>query len=92
MPISSTEFFELWGDKHTKGSLGCTTGICNDKGGFMQGIAPIQCSCGGVIHGVWDPKSVNEALGPHEEFGCDKCGKNFCVDDLLERKRQQSST
>lgn len=79
--------FVLWDREHSKGSLDCKIGCCGDTGGLMVGMAPILCICGGVIHGDWAPQSVVDEYGPHEEFRCDSCDREYAGDEVADKVR-----
>ena len=82
-------FFELWDRKHLRGSLDCKEGWCGAREGYFADTVPVNCPCGGVIHGEWEAWSINEELGPYDEFKCDKCGKKYISSDVAKMHKKQ---
>lgn len=87
MPQEIVRFEGYESENHLKGSLGCTAGCCNNKDGFYANVTPVQCQCGGVIHGSWVPSSINDTYGPYDFFECDACHTSYDFDTVIEIKK-----
>lgn len=78
----SESLLTVFGYQHNVGDPDCNVGCCNNRVGWMPGNIPCKCTCGGIVHGGWEPSSLKSDDGPTYQFKCDTCGVEYTSNDL----------